>query len=61
MRIRHILVAAIAVIAPAFQAAAAELINVGRVALELEVNKGALLRLARPAVTMYRSEPAVSL
>ncbi len=60
MRVHHILVAAIAVIALAVQAHAAEFIGVGRVPLKLEVNKGALLRLTRPASTIFIADPEIA-
>ncbi len=60
MRVRHVFLAAIAVIALAVQAGAAELIGVGRVPLNLEVNKGALLRLSRPAATIFVADPEIA-
>ncbi len=60
MKFRHIFLAAVAVIALAAQAHAANLIGVGRVPLNLEVNKGALLRLSRPAATIFVADPAIA-
>ncbi len=60
MKVRHIFLAAVAVIAFAVQAGAVELIGVGRVPLNLEVNKGALLRLSRPAATIFVADPGIA-
>lgn len=58
--IRRILLAAVAILALAVQARAAEVIGVSPTALEIEVNKGVLLRLARPAATIFIADPEIA-
>ena len=60
MIIRRILLAAVAVLAFAVQARATEVIGVSRVPINLEVNKGALIRLDKPATTIFVADPAIA-
>ena len=60
MNFRPFVLAAFAVFALAIQARAADLIGVSRVPLNLEVNKGALLRLPKPAATIFVADPEIA-
>ena len=57
--IRRVVIAAVAILALAVQARAEEVIGVAKAALEIEVNKGVLLRLDRPATTIFVADPEI--
>ncbi len=64
-KIRHVLLVAVtllgvAVAVPVGPTGAAEFIGVSKKPLSIEVNKGALLRLSRPAKTIFIADPNVA-
>ena len=60
MKFRATIIAALAIIALSVQVQAANLIGTSNARLNIEVNKGALLRLPKPAATIFIADPEIA-
>ncbi len=58
--ISNILAAFLAIVAPLASAGAAEIVDSSGLSLELEVNKGRLVRLDQPAATVFVADPDIA-